>query len=135
MKQHPVVSGPVLALLAVSQPALAVAQTAGTAASVDRNGKLLTLPRGSYLCTLPGNAEGLAMIPVPEAHFKITNGSSYSHSDGKGTYLLTGTYMRFTSGPLDGRRFEQTASNTVRALDENDQPLAMLCTRFDDGSN
>lgn len=69
------------------------------------------------------------MIIVEDAGFTIVNGSSYVTNDGRGTYLRVRDQVTFTSGPFANRRMVQESSLTLRAVDGNGEPGAMLCTR------
>lgn len=94
---------------------MAFALLAGSAAHA--HGELGTLPKGRYLCELPGDAMGLASRPVEGHWFDVVNASRYVSDGGDGTYLLTGKSVVFTRGPMRGARFEW---NGMRALNRTD---------------
>ncbi|MDZ4306521.1 hypothetical protein [Allopontixanthobacter sp.] len=92
-------------------------------------GRLDTLPQGQYRCALPGDAAGAAWIPLEDRNFTIGNGSTYRTHQGSGTYLLTGTQVTFTRGPMKGLKFERTGSGTLRWIDDNGEPGRVRCVR------
>ncbi len=98
------------------------------------DGRLGTLEPGRYLCELPGDAAGLASIPIQEAWFDIVNASSYSGAEGRGTYLLTGETVVFTRGPLKGLKFERTAPRTLKAVGLTGEMAKMRCVRSGRGA-
>lgn len=106
------------AYLCLSMPALAAP-----------GGKLGTLPLGQYRCALPGDADGLAWIPLENQHFTIGNASTYHTPEGSGTYLLTGKRVTFTRGPMKGMEFDRTGSGTLRWIDNQDQQSRVRCVR------
>ncbi|WP_240310897.1 elongation factor P [Altererythrobacter sp. ZODW24] len=93
-------------------------------------GKLDTLPRGTYGCELPGNAAGPAGVPVADAGFKIVNASSYTSPRGSGSYLRTGKTVEFTSGPMRGRKFRVQGRTLLRELDEDGSLGRMRCVLY-----
>lgn len=107
----------------------AILLVAAAAASASPGGRLGTLPNGSYACSLPGDADGPAVRPTPEKDFKITTGSSYSAQGARGSYLLLGKEVRFTSGPMNGQHFRFTGSNTVQLVGVNGELAPLRCTR------
>ena len=96
-------------------------------------GPLGTLPLGRYLCELPGNAAGLASVPVEGAWFDIVNASSYVAAEGQGTYLLQGDAVVFTRGPMRGAQFERTGVRTLRRTDLAGPLARMRCVRTGGG--
>lgn len=92
-------------------------------------GKLGTLPIGEYRCGMPGDADRGAWIPLEDRQFTIGNSSTYQTSDGWGTYLLTGTRLTFTRGPMAGMKFERISSVTLRWIDENGEVSRIRCVR------
>ncbi|MFN4114596.1 MAG: elongation factor P [Sphingomonadaceae bacterium] len=98
-------------------------------AYASQGGKLETLPQGRYTCALPGDALGKAFVVLPDKAFVIDNGSTYRTETGSGTYLLTGTAVQFTRGPMKGMRFERVSGGTLRWLDEDGQPSRVRCVR------
>lgn len=108
----------------------AAALTAGSAVSAGApGGPLATLPIGDYVCSLPGDAAGAAWQVVPEKGFTIDNASTYRTEAGAGTYLLAGSQVRFTRGPMKGMRFERTGQATLRWLDEKGERGRVRCVR------
>ncbi|MGB3378703.1 MAG: hypothetical protein WBA55_08040 [Allopontixanthobacter sediminis] len=101
----------------------------GSAAIAAPGGKLDTLPQGQYRCALPGDAAGAAWIPLEDRNFTIGNGSTYRTHQGSGTYLLTGTRVTFTRGPLKGLKFERTGSDSLRWIDDTGEPGRVRCVR------
>lgn len=100
-----------------------------TASGAHAQGPLGTLPLGRYLCELPGDASGLASVPVAGAWFDIVNASSYAAAEGHGTYLLQGDTVVFTRGPMRGARFERTGVRTLRRTDLTGPLARMRCVR------
>ena len=115
----PVIS---LALLAASAPALA---TGG--------GKIRTLDRGTYVCEMPGDAATSRGVPVPEEGFSITNASTYSTPEGRGTYLRTGDSVTMTSGPKKGDRYSVKNERFLRKLANDGTPNGLRCIRLGSG--
>lgn len=105
---------------------------AGTAAHAD--GRLGTLEPGRYLCELPGDASGLASIPIQEAWFDVVNASSYSGAEGRGTYLLTDDTVVFTRGPLKGMKFVRTGTRTLQSVGLTGALAKMRCVRSGRGA-
>ncbi len=110
-------------LIALFPAALALAS------GVSAKGPLETLPLGRYLCELPGDAAGLASVPVAGAWFDITNASTYIAEGGHGTYLLTGDDLVFTRGPMRGARFERTGMRAFRRTDVTGPLAKMRCIK------
>lgn len=92
-------------------------------------GSLDTLPRGTYVCSYPGDAGGPAWTVVPDREFSIGNGSSYRTKDGAGTYLYAGKTVRFTRGPMKGLMFERTADVTLREVGARGERGRLRCIR------
>ena len=112
---------------------IAAALCAGSA-QAQTEGELGTLPKGRYLCELPGDAAGLASRPIQGMWFDIVNGSRYVSENGDGVYLMTGKSVVFTRGPMRGARYEW---NGMRALNRIGAPgeLAKLrCVRSGRGA-
>lgn len=89
---------------------------AGTADAAP-GGRLGVLPDGYWQCGLPGDAMGAAFHVDDAASFATVPNSSYRARDGGGTYLLTGTSLTFTRGPLKGRSYELESGNRLRSRD------------------
>ena len=100
-----------------------------SAAAQATPGRLGTLPHGIYACSLPGDASGPAWRDLPDMGFTISNASTYRTPEGAGTYLLTGKNVTFTRGPLKGKRFVRSGSNTLRWVDDNGEPGRIRCVR------
>lgn len=77
-------------------------------------GRLGVLPLGYWQCGTPGDAMGAAFVVDEERSFVTRRNSSYTTEDGRGTYLLTGTTVTFTRGPLRGLTFEREDRNRLR---------------------
>lgn len=105
-----------MALLAASCPALAVP-----------GGELDTLPRGMFICELPGDASGSVGQLVPEADFMVSNDSTYQTDLGYGAYLVTGNQVAMTSGPLRGDRFKRISARFLRKLDGEGKETRLRC--------
>ena len=76
-------------LLASAAPALAVP-----------GGPIGQLNPGTYQCEQSGDAGGAVGLRVAGEDFEIVNANTYRTAAGRGTYLLTGNVLRFTSGPI-----------------------------------
>ncbi|NVD43680.1 elongation factor P [Qipengyuania atrilutea] len=109
--------------------ALALAVAAVSAASAAPGGRIGTLPLGSYVCGLPGDATGEAWLEQEDMDFVLINGSSYRTSEGRGTYLLTGDNVRFTRGPMKGMRFVRETLNRLRKVEANGSAGKLRCIR------
>ena len=99
------------------------------AASTQQKGRIGTLPHGLYVCSLPGDAGGLAWRNIDGSEFSIDNASSYHTDAGSGTYLLAGKRVTFTRGPMKGMRFLRSGSNTLIKLDKDGHPGRERCVR------
>lgn len=108
--------------------------TALAATGARAEGRLGTLESGRYLCEVPGDAAGLASIPLKDMWFDVINASSYTASAGNGTYLLTGKTVVFTSGPYKGMTFTQMGGRTLRAKDAAGDFAKMRCVRTGRGA-
>lgn len=97
-------------------------------ASVDAApGRLSLLPLGTYVCALPGDADGAAFVVLPEREFTIRNGSTYRAKDGNGTYLLAGNMVTFTRGPMKNMKLIRTGTSVLQHLDDSGKPGRMRC--------
>lgn len=90
-------------------------------------GALDTLPRGQYVCELPGDATGPVGRRASEREFTITNSSSYVARGLTGTYLLTGDQVTMTGGPLAGERFHRVSGGFLRLQDASGQDTTLRC--------
>lgn len=101
---------------------------AATGPAVASTGGLLdTLPRGSFNCELPGDANGAVGQPAPQASFYVMNGSSYSTDAGEGSYLLTGDTVVMTSGPLQGAKYHRMTDRFLRVVDADGNQSRLRC--------
>ncbi len=99
-------------------PALACAMLvfASTPASAGPGGKLATLGLGAWICEVPGDASAPPK-PQPEYNFTVVPDSSYvTAGDERGSYLLLGDQLTFTSGPRVGDRYMLDSNATLRKL-------------------
>lgn len=113
-----------LSLLLLAAPALpAVAQ-----------GDLGTLETGRYKCELPGDAMGLASVPLPDMWFDVTNASTYVSERGNGTYLLEGKRVTFTRGPFEGMQFIRSGARTLKVINGQGDRAKMRCVRSGRGA-
>ena len=87
-----------------------------------------TIERGTYVCELPGDAEGGAGVPQPQESFSIDSASRYSSEQGEGTYLRRGDIVILTSGPRNGERFRIMSQGFLRKLDDG-EPGRLRCIR------
>mgnify|MGYP000701776434 CR=1 FL=1 len=101
--------------LALASPALA-------------QGQVGTVPRGQYICELPGDASGNVGIEQSEENFRITSGSRYVTAEGEGTYLRRGDRVTMTSGPRNGTTYAVMADGFLRKI-ENGEPGRLRCIR------
>ena len=107
-------------------PALAIALLAGPAAAVP-GGEIDTLTLGRYTCELPGDALGPRGVHIQEADFAIVFGSSYFVNGVRGTYLLTGDQVVFTSGPRHGERYHRVSQNFLRKQNSDGTDSDLRC--------
>lgn len=96
-------------------------------------GPIDTVHRGTYTCSLPGDATGPANYPVAEEGFDVLNGSSYATPRGGGSYLLTGDRLVMTSGPKRGQKFNRLSSNFLRKLAPDGAETSLRCVRRSEG--
>lgn len=97
-------------------------------------GDLGTLPTGRYFCELPGDAMGLASVPLKDMWFDVTNAATYVSSGGSGTYLLEGKRLTFTRGPLEGMQFTRVGQGTLKAANQKPERAKMRCVRSGRGA-
>lgn len=105
---------------------LSFALLASPAAAVP-GGEIDTLEIGRYTCELPGDALGPRGEHVPDADFAIVFGSSYRAKGIRGTYLLTGDQIVFTSGPRKGERYRQQTVHFLRRLNPDGSDSELRC--------
>ncbi|MEO7247308.1 MAG: hypothetical protein ABIW31_02550 [Novosphingobium sp.] len=106
----------VLSLIALSGPVLAVP-----------GGLLDILPRGNFICELPGDASGPVGLHDANADFTVINDSSYRTAQGDGIYLLTGEKVIMTSGPMNGTQFRRVTDRFLRKLDASGSETKLRC--------
>ena len=107
-----------LILLASAAPALAVP-----------GGPIGQLDPGTYLCELPGDAGGAVGLHVTGEDFEIVNANTYRTATGRGTYLLTGNVLTFTSGPKYGETFHRITNGFLRKSDSSGADTKLRCVR------
>lgn len=110
--------GPIIAALLAAGPALAAP-----------GGPLDALEPGRYVCELPGDAAGPAGIRQDDETFVVLNASAYEATGGRGTYLVTGDVVTFTSGPKNGQRFRRISVNFLRKLGADGRDSTLRCVR------
>lgn len=106
-----------------------LAAMAVLAAPVFAQGQLDLLPQGQYTCALPGNASGKAWNEVPQRNFVITGASSYRAGNGSGTYLMEGSRVTFTRGPMKGQKMQRVASGMVQEIKSDGKLGRLRCHR------
>lgn len=108
---------------------LAALATMPFAVLAQSDGPLETLPVGDYQCSLPGDANGPAWIPIEGKMFRIKSASRYSSPDGIGTYLLSGDELLFTRGPLKDERYQRTGRGFLRMKNPDGSLSRIRCVR------
>tara|TARA_B100000678_G_scaffold119594_1_gene100265 strand:+ start:63 stop:452 length:390 start_codon:yes stop_codon:yes gene_type:complete len=109
--------------------ALALGTAAVAAPPNPQPNRLATLPIGTYECSLPGDASGPAWHRVPDSDFKILNASSYEAKGTSGVYLLRGTQVTFTRGPMKGTTMERVGRSMLRERQADGSLGRMRCVR------
>lgn len=109
--------------------ALALGTAAVAAPPTPQSNRLATLPIGAYECSLPGDASGPAWHRIPESDFRILNASSYEAGGSTGVYLLRGTQVTFTRGPMKGMTMERVGRSMLRERQEDGSLGRMRCVR------
>ena len=117
-----------LPALLVLHSALLALLTAAPASAAE-GGPIDTILLGYYACELPGDATGPAGHRHPEADFWVIAGSSYRTDQGHGAYLLTGSQVTMTSGPMRGARFHQISNGFLRKLNADGTDTELRCIR------
>lgn len=92
-------------------------------------GPIDTLQQGTYVCELPGDATGPAGVRQHQHDFTVITASSYVTEAGRGTYLLTGDTVTFTSGPKRGEKFNRLSDNFLRKAGPDGQDGDLRCVR------
>lgn len=96
------------------------------AAGASAQGTIGTVPRGGYVCELPGDAAGAVGRPQPDAGFTILSASRYASPQGEGTYLRRGDTLAMTSGPRQGDSYAIVADGFLRKV-EAGKPGRLRC--------
>jgi hypothetical protein len=107
-----------LILLAAASPALAVP-----------GGPIGQLDPGAWHCEEPGDAAGAVGLHVAGEDFEIINANTYRTAQGRGTYLLTGDVLTFTSGPKEGEVFHRITTGFMRKTDGKGTDTTLRCVR------
>lgn len=97
--------------------------------NMPHSGRIDTLPIGHYECTLPGDAGGPAWNRIPDRDFAILNASSYEAHGERGIYLLRGSEVTFTRGPLKGMMLERAGRRILRERQADGTLGRMRCVR------
>jgi len=100
---------------------------AATCSIAVAQGPIDTVPRGRYLCEMPGDASGQAGIPQPERNFTIETASRYSSAQGAGVYLRRGIRLDMTSGPHQGQTFVVVHPGFLRERQADGTPGRLRC--------
>ncbi len=90
-------------------------------------GEISTMPHGTYICELPGDAAGPWRIRKPEEDFTVIGASNYRVADSRGSYLLTGDLLTLTSGPFNGKRYHRQSYGFLRLIGEDGEPSKLRC--------
>lgn len=106
--------------------AIPVAASAESPPPVD-GGKIGVLVIGPYACETPGDATGKAGVAIPDMAFSVVNGSSYKAQGQRGSYLLTGDTIVFTSGKMAGTRMKRVSRNRLQVVDAQGVPGPVRC--------
>ena len=116
--------------LAVSAIALLIAGLPAAQARVVQGGDLAVLAKGRYTCELPGNPSDLDMFGgqhQPDMDFDVIGDSSYRARGVRGTYLMIGDKVRFTSGALEGHQLHQVGTTFLRAVEADGTDGTLRC--------
>lgn len=108
---------------------IALAVLAAGPALATPGGPIDTLQQGTYVCELPGDAAGPAGLRQPHRDFTVINSSSYTAEGQRGTYLLTGDNVVFTSGPRKGQRYTRLSANFLREIGLDGEAGRLRCVR------
>ena len=93
-------------------------------------GSLRTLPKGNWQCALPGLAGESAVVVQEDMGFEVVNPSSYVQAGERGTYLSTGKRVVFTTGPMQGMRFERVSENMIQQRLDDGTLGRLRCVRL-----
>ena len=102
---------------------------AAAPASAGTTGKADTLPRGMYVCEMPGDAATARGVEVIEQSFMITNNSGYRSGGETGIYFRTGNAVAMTTGPLKGNRYILKSDRFLRRLGSDGAPDGLRCVK------
>ena len=92
-------------------------------------GEIGTMPIGTYICELPGDATGPVGRHQPDEDFAIVNASSYRTKGSMGSYLLTGDELTMTSGQHQGKRYRRESNGFLRLIDPDGAAGDLRCVR------
>jgi hypothetical protein len=106
---------------------IALALVAAFPAAAAAQGPIGTVPRGSYVCEMPGDAAGQAGIPQPERSFAVKSSSRYATPRGGGVYLRRGDRLEITSGPLRGQTYLVVRPGFLRERQADGKPGRLRC--------
>jgi hypothetical protein len=106
---------------------IVVALVAALPAAAAAQGPIGTVPRGSYVCEMPGDAAGRAGIPQPERSFKVKSSSRYATPRGGGVYLRRGDRLEITSGLLRGQTYLVIRPGFLRERQADGKPGRLRC--------
>ena len=97
-------------------------------APASAQGAIGTIPRGTFVCELPGDAAGQVGVPQPDRNITIESASRYSSPQGSGSYLRRGDTLTLTSGPRQGESFAILSDDFLRLI-EDGKPGRLRCVR------
>jgi hypothetical protein len=106
---------------------IALALIAAFPAAAAAQGPIGTVPRGSYVCEMPGDAAGQAGIPQPDRSFKVKTSSRYATPRGGGLYLRRGDRLDMTTGPLKGETYLVIHPGFLRERLPDGKPGRLRC--------
>ena len=81
-------------------------------------GAIGVVPRGTFVCELPGDAAGRAGVAQPERNITIESASRYSSPQGSGSYLRRGDTLTLTSGPRQGESYAVRSNDFLRLIED-----------------
>ncbi len=90
-------------------------------------GEIGTLPTGTYVCEIPGDAGGPYRERVPEEDFTIITASSYVAEGRRASYLMTGDRVTMTGGPFKGKKYLRVSHGVLKILDEDGNETPVRC--------
>ncbi|AKH41425.1 hypothetical protein FHS61_001913 [Altererythrobacter atlanticus] len=107
---------------------VSAALAAGLAMPAGAEGPIGTVERGTYVCELPGDANGPRGRILEGQGFTIKSASRYTTDNGHGTYLRRGDELVMTSGPHKGDRYAVISASFLRKM-EDGKPGRIRCIR------